>query len=88
MIKPKKLYKGKYFIVFYDKNDERLLYIFDNVKEILKFQKKEINTYNARLLNIELYRALKSDEHFITFFTGDVMRVYIITDKEEETHEE
>ena len=88
MIKPKKLYKGKYFIVFYDKNDERLLYIFDNVKEILKFQKKEINTYNARLLNIELYRALKSDEHFITFLTGEVMRVYIITDKEEETHEE
>ena len=88
MIKPKKLYKGKYFIVFYDKNDERLLYLFDNVKEILKFQKKEINTYNARLLNIELYRALKSDEHFITFLTGEVMRVYIITDKEEETHEE
>ncbi|MCI6090657.1 MAG: hypothetical protein MR695_08840 [Solobacterium sp.] len=88
MTKPKKLYKGKYFIVFYDKNDERLLYTFDNVKEILKFQKKEINTYNARLLNIELYRALKSDEHFITFLTGEVMRVYIITDKEEETHEE
>ena len=54
MTKPKKLYKGKYFIVFYDKNDERLLYTFDNVKEILKFQKKEINTYNARLLNIDL----------------------------------
>lgn len=88
MTKPKKLYKGKYFIVFYDKNDERLLYTFDNVKEILKFQKKEINTYNARLLNIELYRALRSDEHFITFLTGEVMRVYIITDKEEETHEE
>lgn len=88
MTKPKKLYKGKYFIVFYDKNDERLLYTFDNVKEILKFQKKEINTYNARLLNIELYRALKSDEHFITFLTGEVMRVYIITDKEEEIHEE
>lgn len=88
MTKSKKLYKGKYFIVFYDKNDERLLYTFDNVKEILKFQKKEINTYNARLLNIELYRALKSDEHFITFLTGEVMRVYIITDKEEETHGE
>lgn len=88
MKKSRKLYKGKYFIAFYDKNDERLLYTFDNVKEILKFQKKEINTYNARLLNIELYRALKSDEHFITFLTGEVMRVYIITDKEEETHEE
>ena len=88
MKKSKKLYKDKYFIVFYDKNDERLLYTFDNVKEILNFQKKEINPYNIRLLNIELYRALKSDEHFITFLTGEVMRVYIITDKEEEIYEE
>ena len=88
MKKSKKLYKDKYFIAFYDKNDERLLYTFDNVKEILKFQKKEINPYNTRLLNIELYRALKSDEHFITFLTGEVMRVYIITDKEEEIYEE
>ena len=88
MKKSKKLYKDKYFIAFYDKNDERLLYTFDNVKEILNFQKKEINPYNIRLLNIELYRALKSDEHFITFLTGEVMRVYIITDKEEEIYEE
>lgn len=80
-------YKGKYFIVFYDRTDERILYTFDNIKEILKFQKKEINPYNARLLNIELYRALKSDEHFVTFLTGEVMRVYIIDKEEEEDYE-
>lgn len=79
-------YKGKYFIVFYDKNDEQILYTFDNVREILKFQKKEVNDYNWRLINVELYRALKSDEHFVTFLTGEVMRVYIIN-KEEEIYE-
>lgn len=85
-MKSRDFYKGKYFIAFYDKNDEELLYMFDNIREILKFQKKEINSYNARLINIELYRALKSDEHFITFLTGEVMRVYIIN-KEEENYE-
>ncbi len=79
-------YKGKYFIAFYDKNDEQILYTFDNVREILNFQKKDVNDYNWRLVNIELYRALKSDEHFVTFLTGEAMRVYII-DKEEEIYE-
>ena len=78
------LYKGKYFIVFYDKTDEHLLYMFNNVKEILEFKRKEINRNNIILVNVELYRALKSEFHFTRFLTGDVMRVYIIEDKEEE----
>ena len=77
------LYKGKYFIVFYDKTDEHLLYMFNNVKEILDFKKKEVNRNNIILVNVELYRALKSEFHFTRFLTGDVMRVYIIEDKEE-----
>lgn len=78
------LYKGKYFIVFYDKTDEHLLYMFNNVKEILDFKKKEVNRNNIILVNVELYRALKSEFHFTRFLTGDVMRVYIIEDKEDE----
>lgn len=76
------LYKGKYFIVFYDKTDEHLLYMFDNVKEILEFKHKEINRNNIILVNVELYRALKSEFHFTRFLTGDVMRVYIIEEEE------
>ena len=79
-----KLYKGKYIIAFYNKEDEELLYVFDNIKEILEFQKKEVNKRNLAILKTELYRALRSEFHFITFLTGDVMRVYVIENEEEE----
>lgn len=74
------LYKGKYFLVFYDKTDEELLYIFENVRDILKFMGKKITRQNINLINVELYRALRSKEHFCRFLTGEVMRVYMISD--------
>ena len=73
-----KLYKGKYFIVFYDETDSQFLYSFDNAREILKFQGKELTRTNINLINVELYRALKTEYHFTHFLTGEVMRVYII----------
>lgn len=74
-----KLYKGRYFIVFYDKTDERLKYMFDNVRDILTFQKKQHTRDNVNRVNVEIYRALKSKEHFTTFLTKkEVLRVYII----------
>ena len=72
-------YKGKYFLVFYDKTDEELLYIFENVRDILKFMGKEITRQNINRINVELYRALRSTEHFCRFLTGEVMRVYMIS---------
>lgn len=75
---PHKYYKGKYFIVFYDKTDTTLLHMFDNVREILQFQKKEITRTNLNLVNVELARALKTDTHFTRFLTGEVLKVYII----------
>ena len=82
-----KYYKGKYFIAFYDKTDEQFLYIFNNVKEILKFKNKEINRININLMNVELYRALNSEYHFTRCLTGEVMRVHIINIEEDEENE-
>ena len=79
-----KLYKQKYFIVFYDKTDTNLKYMFDNVEEILKFQQKEITRQAKNLINVELCRALKTDSHFTRFLTGEVLRVYIIEAEGEE----
>lgn len=79
-----KLYKRKYFIVFYDKTDTDLKYMFDNVEEILMFQQKEITRQNKNLINVELCRALKTDSHFTRFLTGEVLRVYIIEAEGEE----
>lgn len=77
-----RLYKGSYFIVFYDKTDEYLKYMFDNARDILKFMGKAITRKNVNIVNNELYKALKTDTHFTRFLTGEVLRVYIIkTDK-------
>lgn len=73
------LYKGKHFLVFYDKTDEELVYLFENVRDILKFMGREITRQNVNIINVELYRALRSTEHFCRFLTGEVLRVYMIS---------
>ena len=78
-----KLYKGSFFIVFYDKADEEMKYMFDNVRDILMFMNRPITRKNVNIVNNELYKALKTDTHFTRFLTGEVLRVYIIkTNKE------
>lgn len=79
----RKLYKGKYFLTFYDKTDEEVLHIFDNVRDILKYLNKAITSSNINLMNVELYRALTSIEHF-TRILGQTMRVYMIPVDEEQ----
>lgn len=81
---PFRLYKGSYFIVFYDKSDMHLVYMFDNIREIVKFQKKELTRQNLNLVNVELYRALRSETHMTRFLTGEPLRVYIINENEDE----
>lgn len=85
---PHNLYKGKYFIVFYDKTDRYFINMFDNVREILAYINKPITRQNINLLNVELYRALRTDTHFTKILTGEVMRVYIIDSSEVEEDDE
>lgn len=75
---PRSYYKGKFFIVFYDENDERLQYMFDNVREILSFQRKETTRKNVNKVNVELYLALRRKGHQTRFLTGTLLRVYLI----------
>ena len=75
---PHKYYKGSFFIVFYDKADDNLLYMFDNVREILKFMNKPVTKTNVNIINNELYRALRTETHFTRFLNNQILRVYII----------
>lgn len=75
---PRKLYRGSYFIVFYDESDEELRYLFDNVRDILKFMKRPVTRTNINLVNVELYRAFKRRGHFTRFLTGEKLRAYMI----------
>lgn len=72
------LYKGSYFIVFYDKTDENLEYMFDSVVDILKFMHRPITRNNVIQVNTMIARALKTETRFTRFLTGEVLRVYII----------
>lgn len=71
-------YKGRFFIVFYDESDERLKYMFDNVREILKFQKKEFTQKNVNKINVEIYMALRRKDHQTRFLNGELLRCYLI----------
>lgn len=75
---PHQYYKGDNFIVFYDETDEILKYMFDNAREILKFQNKEITRQNVNRVNAELYYALRRRGHETRFLDGRLLRVYII----------
>lgn len=77
-----KLYKGQYLIVFYDKTDEVLLHLFDNVHDILTFMGKKVTRNNVNAVNVMLYRALATETHFTRFLTGETMRVHLIDTNE------
>lgn len=74
----RRYYKGKFFIVFYDKEDEVLEHIFDNVRDILKYQNREVNRKSVNKINVELYLALKRKGHFTRMLDGRLLRVYLV----------
>lgn len=79
-----KYYKGIYSIDFYtDDATESFLFSFNNVRDILKFQGKEITRNNVTLINTEICRALKRTSHYTRFLTGKPMRLYITSLTEE-----
>jgi hypothetical protein len=53
--------------------------MFDNVRDILKFMGQEVTRLNVNRINVKLYKALSSKEHFCRFLTGEVLRVYMIS---------
>lgn len=75
---PFEYYKGKYFIVFYQNDDETYVTSFNNVREILAYKNMSITRTNVNMMNVELYRALKREDHKTQMLTGKTMRVYIV----------
>lgn len=71
-------YKGRYFIVFYENDDETYVNSFNNVREILQYRNMPITRINVNMMNVELYRALKREDHTTQMLTGKTMRVYLV----------
>jgi len=73
-----KLYKGHYFICFYDADDEFLVAIFDNTYEILAYRNLEVTPKNIALIRVEVCNALKRDPPTTKMLDGTPMHVHLI----------
>lgn len=74
-------YKGRYYIAFYREleDDERFYIGFNNVIEICKYLKQEVNTVNINKIHQNLYKCLYSKEIVYTKMIDDIkLRVYLI----------
>jgi len=77
--KDNKLFKGKYWITFYDWDDETFLIGFDNLEQICLYKGLEVNAKNMNKINMGLYRALRRKTHRTRLLNDDHdMHVYLI----------
>lgn len=79
---PNSYYKGKYYIAFYQEEDEEdeIFYAgFNNVVEICKYKKWEVNTSNINQIHQALYKALyEKDEPYTRLIDNLRLKVYLI----------
>lgn len=80
-------YKRRYMIAFYkdtkEKDDERLVEIFDNSQQICKYRKLPLTQNNLLKIKVELYNALKRNPPITRMLDGTSMKVYLIDMLEE-----
>lgn len=73
-----RLYKKKYIIAIYDRDDETLKYLFNNLTEMCEALGWEVNRKNMNRIQVNMYRALKRPDHRLNLFRGQGYRAYII----------
>ena len=73
-----RLYKDRYVILFYERDDDTLKYMFDNVRQVCKELKWEINKRNLNIIQINITRSLRRKNHQTNLFRGQCLRVYIV----------
>ena len=71
-------YKNKYYIAFYDRHGEDFVALFDNIHEILNYKNIKFSRAEYNKHMIELYRSLRSDNHFTKMLTGKLMTVWLV----------
>lgn len=77
-MKTEKLYKNKYVIAFYERDDDTLKYVFDNLTEVCKELGLEVNRKNMNRIQVDIYRSLRRKNHQTNIFRGQCMKVYLV----------
>lgn len=75
-----KLYKNRYYIVFYDASDEFFVAMFNNIYQICKYKGKDYSEKN--LISVELCRAIKRKKSTTRMLDGSLMHVHLIDVKD------
>lgn len=83
--KKARLYKGKYIIAFYDRDDS-FVDSFDTIRELVtRGQGKEPTKQNLLTATLSLSYALKHEDHHTTMLGGKPMTVHLLDiDRESE----
>lgn len=79
-----KLYKGKYILAFYEKDDDTLAFIVNNLRDVCKKLGWEVNRKNMNYIQVDIYRSLRRQNHQTNLFRGKCYKVYIIDITEDE----
>lgn len=78
MNKEDRLYKDRYVILFYERDDDTLKYMFDNIRQVCKELKWELNQRNLNIIQVNIARSLRRKNHQTNLFRGQCLRVYIV----------
>lgn len=70
-----RLYKGKFIIAFYEKDDETLYDVFSNTREVTIAVGLEPTRDNVIWISHKLVRAFRKKTHYIDIF-GRLMKAY------------
>lgn len=76
-------YRGRYVIVFYEKDDDTFKFMFNNIRELCKYLGWELNKRNLNRLQVNIFRSLQRYNHQTNLFKGQCLKVYIVDITEE-----
>lgn len=72
-----RLYKKRYMICFYESEDGMLLHQFNNIPEICRYMGLPLVQKNLTLINISIYKALKSKNHYTQLLDRNKPAMYV-----------
>lgn len=81
-----KLYKGKFIIAFYEKDDETLYDVFSNTREVTIAVGLEPTRENVIWISHKLVRAFRKKTHYIDIF-GRLMKAYPVNVVDEDDND-
>lgn len=73
-----RLYKNKYVIAFYEKDDDTLAFLVDNLYEVCQKLGWEVNRKNMNYIQVDIYRSLRRSNHQTNLFKGKCYKVYVV----------